>query len=496
MVLPLLLSISSFTSVPPAPSGQQLHIRLTTTVGSYATKAGTVVRAFLIAPARLDNGSVLPAGSVVSGHVKLVKRVGLGIRHETASLDLEFDSVQLPGGEPAPIASRLEEVDNAREHVSRDGRIHGVRATDSGSYRASGYIREILFRCELHARIAELIIKAAVINLPEPEIYLPAGTELTLQLITPPKIPPPVEEMAAGQPGAEAETDGAEFDRLVASLPNRAYAGSNDRPSDLTNILIAGSREAVTAAFAAAGWSQASRLSFSRRVHWLRAIGLRRGFDSAPMSALRVNGAPADMSWEKGLNDVSKRHHIRLWRLDSQWNGQDLWIGAATHDVEFGYFRPGSPFTHKISADVDRERDKVAYDLAFTGCTQAPDWARRGNIPRVTENGTGDIMATDARLAVVALHSGCTPRLSTESSGDSVVPMHGGKMAVFARREILSVRSDLVRNNWFYRGYEVSRWMEGVVRRHWRESSGPRSFITSFRHSNLPSYLQSMALAQ
>jgi len=74
--------------------------------------------------------------------------------------------------------------------------------------------------------------------------------------------------------------------------------------------------------------------------------------------------------------------------------------------------------------------------------------------------------------------------------------MHGGKMAVFARREILSVRSDLVRNNWFYRGYEVSRWMEGVVRRHWRESSGPRSFITSFRHSNLPSYLQSMALAQ
>jgi hypothetical protein len=341
-----------------------------------------------------------------------------------------------------------------------------------------------------------LIVKAAVINLPEPEIYLPAGTELTLQLTAPPHIAPPAETVAVAEPGLETEAERAEFDSLVSTLPNRTYAGSKERPADLTNILIAGSREEVAAAFAAAGWSQASRLSFSRRVRWLRAIGLRRGFDSAPMSALRVNGAPAGMSWEKGLNDVSKRHHIRLWKLESQWNGQDLWIGAATHDVEFGYFRPGSPFTHKISADVDRERDKVAYDLAFTGCSQAPAWTVRGNVPRITENGTGDIMATDTRLAVVALHSGCTPRLSTESTGDSLVPMHGGKMAVFARREILSVRSDLIRNNWFYRGYEVSRWLGGVVRRHWRESSGTRSFITSFRHSNLPSYLQSMAVAQ
>jgi hypothetical protein len=132
-----------------------------------------------------DGETVLPAGSVVSGSVKRAVRVGLGIPHETASLDLEFNRVALPGGDPVSLAARVAEVDNARERVTRDGRIHGVRATDSGSYRISGYVRDLLFRCELHARLAEVIVKAAVINLPEPEIYLPAGAELTLTLTEP-----------------------------------------------------------------------------------------------------------------------------------------------------------------------------------------------------------------------------------------------------------------------------------------------------------------------
>src|SRR5271165_2418995 len=140
------------------------------------------VSAVLIAPVMGDGRTVLPAGRVLSGKVKSAAGVGLGTRHETASLDLEFNRVALPGGDPVALRSRVTEVDNARERVTRDGRIHGVCATDSGSYRLSGYVRDLLFRCELHARIAELIVKAAVINPPEPEIYLPAGAELTLSL--------------------------------------------------------------------------------------------------------------------------------------------------------------------------------------------------------------------------------------------------------------------------------------------------------------------------
>ena len=89
------------------------------------------------------------------------------------------------------------------------------------------------------------------------------------------------------------------------------------------------------------------------------------------------------------------------------------------------------------------------------------------------------------RPAVVELSECRAPRFSTETMDPAPVPIHGGKIELFARREILSVRSDVIRNNWFYRGYETSRWVAGVIRTHWRESAGPRSFLSSFRHSTL-----------
>jgi hypothetical protein len=215
------------------------------------------------------------------------------------------------------------------------------------------------------------------------------------------------------------------------------------------------------------------------------------------MSSLLLNGAPADMSWQKGLNDVSKRHHIRLWKQPGDWQGQELWIGAATRDVDFGFLRPGRPFTHKIASEVDRERDKVAYDLAFTGCTDSLEWVARPLVPTVTENGTGDLMTTDARLALIDLNECRAPRLSAAAADTAPVPIHGGKLAVFARREILSARSDLLRNNWYWRGVEATRWMVGVVRIHLRDSSGPRSFLSSFRHSSLPKLpVQTAAIAR
>jgi hypothetical protein len=482
LILPFLLFSMNPPAIPQAPAGTQVHIRLTTTLGSYASNAGSRVSAVVIAPVMVDGEMVLPAGSVVSGSVKRAARVGLGIRHETASLDLEFKDVTVPGGDTAAFAARVTEVDNAREHVTRDGRIHGVRATGSGSYRVSGYARVLLFRCELHAAIAEWIVRAAIINLPEPEIYLPAGAELTLTLTG-----PVLRDFSVEAPVNRAlpDDDGRELHRLVASMPGRTQSTARQRPSDLTNVALIGSRDQIASAFAAAGWSVASPLSFRRRVQWIRAIGERHGFNSAPMSSLLLNGAQADMSWEKGLNDVSKRHHIRLWKQAGDWEGQDVWIGAATHDVDFGYMRPGRPFTHRIAADVDQERDKVAYDLAFTGCTNTLGWAARTNVPRVTDNGTGDAMITDTRLAVIQLNECRSPRLATETEDLAPVPIHGGKMALFARREILSARSDLLRNNSFWRGYETSRWIVGILRPHVLASSGPRSFISSFRHSSI-----------
>src|SRR5437868_1755769 len=151
--MPLFLYVvlsASLLTIRQVPADTQLHVRLTTAVGSYATKAGTAVSAVLIAPVVVRGETVLPVGTTLSGRVRLVRRVGLGFVHETAAIGLIFDQLRLPGGETIPISCRLEQVDNARERVTRDGRILGERATGTLSYRTGGYIR-IFLQWQVHA---------------------------------------------------------------------------------------------------------------------------------------------------------------------------------------------------------------------------------------------------------------------------------------------------------------------------------------------------------
>src|SRR5208282_4547156 len=103
------------------PAGTHLEIRLTTPVGTYASKVGAPVSAVLITPVMDDREVLLPAGSRLSGDVKAVRRVGLGIVHETAAIELEFNRLILPDLTTVPISARVMEVDNARERVGRDG---------------------------------------------------------------------------------------------------------------------------------------------------------------------------------------------------------------------------------------------------------------------------------------------------------------------------------------------------------------------------------------
>jgi hypothetical protein len=121
-------------------------------IGSYSSKAGDSVSAVLIAPVKVDDQTILPEGSMLSGSIQRVARVGFGIVHETATLVLNFNEVTLPDGATFPLSTRLTNVDNSREGVIPDGSIRGVRSTASIAYRFSGYIRTAL--CwEVHARL-------------------------------------------------------------------------------------------------------------------------------------------------------------------------------------------------------------------------------------------------------------------------------------------------------------------------------------------------------
>lgn len=471
-MIPLLyvLAMTGCLACRQAPTGTQVHIRLTSAVGSYGSKAGSPLRAVVIAPVAVNGETVIPAGTVIAGRVKSTKRVGLGIVRETATLGLEFNTLILPDNRMLPISTQLVQVDNGRERVDRYGVIHGVRSTGTLCYRVSGYIRTAL-QWEVHADVAVWLIKTLLVQVPEPEIYYPAGVEMTLSLTEPLMYPAPMEEEETTPHLTRVER--VNIEPLVEQLPNRSFAFSK-RPSDLVNVLFIGSRKQLSAAFAAAGWVEPQAPSMRGRLAQIRAAAESRGYRGAEMSSLWVNKMAPDMSWQKGFNDLSKRHHIRLWKQPESWHGQELWVGAATRDVDYAYFRPGQTLTHRVQKEIDQERDKIVNDLDFTTCVASVDRLERSTVPRDTHNSTGDPMTTDARLAVIRLNECDAPRLSTESTDDLPLPMHGGKVQRFVRREILSMKSDLIRTNIYYRAYEGARWIvEAMIRRHRRHQGEP-----------------------
>jgi hypothetical protein len=464
--LPCWLLLLSLQAVHQAPAGMQLNVRLTTTIGSYATKVGTPVSAVLIAPSMVNGRIVLPAGSTLSGRVTMVKRVGLGFAHESAALDLEFNQVTLENGDQIPLSVQLTDVDNARESVKLDGRIQGLRATNSPCYRVSGYIRRLI-DLDFHYRLVTWAAKSVITQLPEPEIYYPAGSELTLKLVEPLQSAKTFEGPAAPEPALEANMDHEALLSTAAAMPTRLETVPQSRPADITNVLLIGSRQQIAAAFTAAGWVQPHPMTLLHRIWLIRATSESHGYVNSPMTPLALNGSLADMSWEKGLNDVQKRHHIRLWRQPGDWHGQEMWVGAATRDVSFAYLRPGQNLTHQIETNVDLEREKVASDLLFTTCVNLLDRVERPDVPRLAKNGTGDSMTTDTRMVVMELNDCQAPRQTVETrtgeNKDSQLPVHGNGWQRFARREVLITRNDALRNNLAWRSFEAGRWIVNYI---------------------------------
>lgn len=502
--------------VRQVPTGTQLHVRLLTPIGSYASRAGDPVKAVLIAPVYLPSGAfvpeetgadaaaqadpeqtaVLPAGSILMGHLKSVQRVGFGFIHENAALDLTFDDITLPNGETVPLSSRVLAVDNGRERVAKDGSIRGERATNTLSYRVSGYVRTAM-QWEFHAALAVWAIKTLLVQVPESEIYYPAGVELTLTLTGQVKLPPPlVAETGGGPdegltarrsvPAAFSLEERAQIEELVSTFPVRTHTPLTNRDSDFVNLMFIGSRRQISAAFEAAGWNQPAGVNMRTNIRRIRAVAEGRGDVEAPISVLLLNGSSPDMAWQKSFNDVSKRHHIRIWKQTDLPDGREIWVGAATRDIDFAYLRPGWAVTHKIEENIDRERTKVINDLIFTSCVGQMDEFDRTQVPGSGFNATGDPISTDTRLAVVGLGP-CSTGLEQGDDGSvlrasAAAPLrrHGNRVQRFARREVLCFRSDLLRENPYWRGYEGVRFLVAAIRDRRQHSADPQIYAQAY----------------
>jgi hypothetical protein len=381
-----------------APVGTRIFIRLKSAVSTRSSKPADPVEAVVIAPVEANGRTAVAAGAVVRGTVEKVAQPSAA--GERAALLLRFTSIET-GGARRAIVGRVESVDNARETVDDQGQINGILASETVGGRLDTGLSKL---GEEYSGFADILsaAKNAVFQQASTDIGYPPGVEMTLRLAEPLDLPP--DKTPAAARGARPLAGRAALAQRVGREPFQTMAQHPPQPSDITNLLVVGTEDALRRAFTEAGWSVAASLNPLSKFETLRALAEDRGYSEAPVSVLLLDGRPPDLVFEKTNNTFARRHHLRIWRRPGNFRGKPVWAVAATHDIGIDFSEAGRTFIHRIDSQIDRERDKVAGDLLFTGRVEGFDLVERPAVPRQDRNATGDNFETDGRIAVLLLH--------------------------------------------------------------------------------------------
>jgi hypothetical protein len=457
--LPLALFLYLTPSALPAcrelASGAQFWVRLLDPVSSYTAKKEALLRAAILESPACDGEPVFPPGTAVEGKVVSVRKVGLGLRHETASLEFQFDRILAAGEAPIAIHARVAEVDNAREKV-KNGKIRGIRSTDSPQGRINSRLKH-LPALNPYSDWTLIVFKSAFPIFPEPEIYLRQGAELHLQLTGAVALPDGLTPPDAVR--GLSEEDGAALQNTLSGMPVRTLSAQRVE-ADVVNLVLAGSRETVEQAFAAAGWTPSEH--FSRHTFFRQALSFltQTSYSTAPMSAQTLDGRPPDLTWQKTLDSYEKRDHVRIWELPQTWNGEKLWAAAAVKETGAELSVRRRRFIHQADPRLDEERKIIVRDFVAAGCIEQGGLLPRPELPHRVISATGVEFETDGDLAVVRVQS-CE---GGSSAAADRPPKPGNKIYRYARKQILTFRNDIWRANILYAAYDVTRITINAVR--------------------------------
>jgi hypothetical protein len=434
-----------------------MEIRLHQGIDSFSARAGTVLDATVIAPVFVAEKLVIPAGTKLSGSLTSVQRVGIGLIHERARMELRFHWLEFSDGTGMPIQTRIHKIENAREKLDRSGRIIGIRSTNTPGYRAAGTLTS-LAAVDPIALLFSSSAFGATLRFSDPEIHWESGAELILEtekaIDLPERNPAPIPLLST------SPQEKRELQTLIERLPYRTTRIADSKPSDITNLILVATPKDLETAFEAAGWVRAEESTASSRYRSLRAFAETQPYQEAPMSELLLDEKPAFLTFSKTLNTFTRRHHIRIYSWEETWDGLRVFQAAATHDTDIIMNVRERTITHAIDERIDEERAKVINDLHFTGCLDAAEWVARPWVPEQISNGSGQPIVTDRSIAVLRL-SNCKSKrqLSEREKLD-----RGNAAARSARQFFLRARNDLLRGNliwqttsWAYRFSKMLR---------------------------------------
>jgi hypothetical protein len=191
---------------------------------------------------------------------------------------------------------------------------------------------------------------------------------------------------------------------MIDRIPRRVVDAQGNA-GDNTNFVVIGDEKKVLAAFEAAGWVQVDRAKEDAIIHGLLSVFTKAAYVELPMSELMLFGRVQDygLAHAEPIAVVAQRHHLRLWKAPFTAEGQELWVGAATHDIGFDRDQRNNGVTHKIDPDVDLEREFVAQSLDETGLVASLSYLIPAQPSKEARTATGATFKSDGRMLIIQL---------------------------------------------------------------------------------------------
>ncbi len=179
--------------------------------------------------------------------------------------------------------------------------------------------------------------------------------------------------------------------------------------ADPVNLAMLGSEADLRQAMSAAGWTEADPVGVRTSLRIVIASLAGRSYPGAPVSTLMLFGRPQTVAFQRQVDgNPRRRHHVRYWRTPEGWylpgGKQADWLGAATYDRQVGLSLFTGQITHKIDADVDKERDHVVRTLQECGWVSDVERVRHFTEGYHSRNGGGDRIRTDGTLPFVTIN--------------------------------------------------------------------------------------------
>jgi hypothetical protein len=182
----------------------------------------------------------------------------------------------------------------------------------------------------------------------------------------------------------------------------RITTTGDGHPGDPLNVALVGSKEQIEAIMKAAKWDAAAALGIISDVKIAEDTVLKRSDVNAPVSNLYLFGRKEDMAFEQPVGgNPRQRNHVRFWKVDKlDDKGRPIWVGSASYDERVEFSDVTIQVTHRISPDLDKERDHLLADLKATGQLAEDYVIDKFHSELKGRNGGGDPWYTDGALGV------------------------------------------------------------------------------------------------